>query len=125
MKLSDGGKGSAPRQQQDQDAYEEGHKRIFGMSKLERKAREESEAALQRMVEENERLGLYDEVERELQYKQRCNWFLAALVGSNLVDNWWGSPNKAFDGRTPAGMWLIDYMSVYNYLMNAASGDYQ
>lgn len=60
MKLSDGGKGSAPRQQQDLDAYEQGHKRIFGLSKLEKRVQEEREQALQRMVDENERLGLYD-----------------------------------------------------------------
>ena len=58
MKMSDGGKGSSPRPYSvDTETYEKNFSAIFGMSKLERKKREE---ALQKMVEENERLGLYD-----------------------------------------------------------------
>jgi hypothetical protein len=57
-KMSDGGKGSSPRPfDVNHSTYENNWNSIFGMSWLERKKREE---ALQKMVEENERLGLYD-----------------------------------------------------------------
>lgn len=61
-KMSDGGKGSSPRPfDVDHSTYEKNFDAIFGMSKLERKKREE---ALQKMVEESERLGLYDDVQK-------------------------------------------------------------
>ena len=57
--MSDGGKGSSPRPfSVDSSTYEKNFEAIFGTSKLERKKREE---ALQKMVEENQRLGLYDD----------------------------------------------------------------
>ena len=57
--MSDGGKGSSPRPfSVDTSTYEKNFETIFGLSRLERKKREE---ALQKMVEENERLGLYDD----------------------------------------------------------------
>ena len=46
------------------------------------------------------------------------------MVGADMADRWWNSPNKAFDGRTPAGQWLIDFESVYMYLMRSAEGDW-
>ncbi len=55
--MSDGGKGSAPRKQQDQEAYSKGWDAIFG-----KKKREE---ALQEMVRISEELGLYDEPKKE------------------------------------------------------------
>lgn len=62
MAMSDGGKGSSPRPfSVDTETYEKNFESIFGLSKLERKKREE---ALQKMVEENERLGLYDDVHK-------------------------------------------------------------
>lgn len=56
--------------------------------------------------------------------KQRAQWLLTAMLGSQLVDAWWSSPNKAFDNRTPAGVWVEDYLKVYKYLMRSANGDY-
>jgi hypothetical protein len=50
--MSDGGKGSAPRKQQDQGAYAKNWDTIF--------SKKTSENLLQQMVDENERLGLYD-----------------------------------------------------------------
>lgn len=50
--MSDGGKGSAPRKQQDHGAYSKNWDAIFG-KKL-------SENLLQNLVNENERIGLYD-----------------------------------------------------------------
>lgn len=64
MKPSDGGKGSSPRPfGVDNNTFESNWDAIegFGLSWLERKKREE---ALQKMVEENERLGLYDDVHK-------------------------------------------------------------
>ena len=63
--------------------------------------------------------------EQQIQiWKQRSNALLIALVGENLVDAWWNSKNKAFDNRTPAGQWIEDPESVYDYLMNHSGGDY-
>ena len=62
MTMSDGGKGSSPRPfSVDTETYDKNFEAIFGMSRLERKKREE---ALQKMVEESERLGLYDDVQK-------------------------------------------------------------
>jgi len=47
---------------------------------------------------------------------------LTAMLGSKLVDTWWSSPNKAFNGETPAEVWLTDYFKVYNYVMRNADG---
>ena len=59
--MSDGGKGSSPRPfDVDHQTYEDNWSSTFGLSWLERKKRQE---ALQKMVEENERLGLYDGVQ--------------------------------------------------------------
>ena len=52
--------------------------------------------------------------------KQRSNALVIALVRKDMSDGWWNSPNKAFDGRTPAGMWIEDYQRVYDYLMHHA-----
>lgn len=52
--------------------------------------------------------------------KQRCHWLITAMVGKDLADVWWSTPNRAFDMRTPAGIWLEDYLKVYNYLMARA-----
>ena len=53
--------------------------------------------------------------------KQRSNVLVIALVGGELADKWWSSPNKAFDMQTPAAAWLQDYYKVYTYLMRAGS----
>ena len=39
--MSDGGKGSAPRKQQDKEAYDDGWDRIFGSKKKEKPIKEE------------------------------------------------------------------------------------
>lgn len=56
--------------------------------------------------------------------KQRSQWLLTAMLGKDFVDLWWNTPNKAFDMRTPAGMWIEDYAKVYNYLMRSAEGEW-
>jgi hypothetical protein len=60
----------------------------------------------------------------EHQYKQRSLALLTAMLGSELATEWWNSPNKAFDMRTPADQWLIDYKSVYQYLMKSSEGEW-
>ena len=50
--------------------------------------------------------------------KQRSVALVIGLVGIDLADDWWNSPNKAFDGRAPAGMWIEDFRQVHNYLMH-------
>ena len=71
--MSDGGKGSAPRPfSVDTSTYEKNFSAIFGESKLERKKREE---ALQKMVEENERLGLYDDFDVEDPDPDKRTWY--------------------------------------------------
>lgn len=65
-----------------------------------------------------------DDVQREHICKQRAVVLVIALVGKKHADTWWNSPNKAFDGQTPAGEWIRNYERVYSYLMSHASGDY-
>lgn len=45
-----------------------------------------------------------------------------SMVGENMADEWWKSPNKAFDMQTPDQVWVQDYERIFNYLMDAASG---
>jgi hypothetical protein len=54
--------------------------------------------------------------------KQRSVALVIAMVGDALADTWWSSPNKAFNGMTPAGQWIKDYESVYTYLMQHSQG---
>lgn len=54
--------------------------------------------------------------------KQRTQTLLTAMLGSKLVDAWWSSPNKAFDGKTPHDVWTTDYAKVYSYVMHNADG---
>ena len=51
--------------------------------------------------------------------KQRSNALLTVMIGKDLVEHWWDSPNKAFDLKTPAAVWVEDYHKVYDYLMDA------
>lgn len=54
--------------------------------------------------------------------KQRSVALVIAMVGKDLADKWWSSPNKAFNDMTPAGQWIKDHESVYNYLMRHSEG---
>ena len=73
MAMSDGGKGSSPRPfSVDTKTYENNFETIFGLSRLERKKREE---ALQKMVEESERLGLYDDFDVEDLDPDKRSWY--------------------------------------------------
>ena len=52
--------------------------------------------------------------------KKKCDLLLQAMVGPNLVNKWWQSPNKAFDMKTAQEQFDIDPEVVYNYLMGHA-----
>ena len=52
--------------------------------------------------------------------KRKCDLLLQAMVGPNLVNKWWQSPNKAFDMKTAQEQFDIDPEVVYNYLMGHA-----
>lgn len=56
--------------------------------------------------------------------KLRCDALLTALVGKNLVDDWWNRPNKGFDLQTPIAVFEQNPEQVYNYLMWFSGGDY-
>ena len=49
--------------------------------------------------------------------KGRCDALVIAMVGEELADGWWNSPNKAFSGQKPIEAPLD---VVYNYLMGFA-----
>ena len=56
--------------------------------------------------------------------KQRCDLMLEQLLGTEFAKAWWHSPNKAFNGLTPEGQWILDPQPVYTYLITNCSGDY-
>lgn len=58
----------------------------------------------------------------EVKAKEHCDMLLEALVGPALVEKWWDSPNKAFDGRKPRD---TEISLVHSYLLsNAYGGEY-
>ena len=57
-----------------------------------------------------------------IQLKQRCETLIYDMVGKDLYDTWWSSPNKAFDGKTPLVMFAESPITVYNYLMRFVYG---
>ena len=52
-----------------------------------------------------------------MNYVAECDRLIESMVGKDLVGIWWSSPNKAFDGRTPAEAFKEDPLLVYEYLM--------
>lgn len=50
-------------------------------------------------------------------YKKQCNEMIAALVGKENVDKWWGSPNRAFGDKTPFVQYELDCNVVRDYLI--------
>jgi hypothetical protein len=53
-------------------------------------------------------------------FRTICNQLVQAMVGKDLVQSWWNSPNQAFGGRTPEEQWDIGSDTVVNYLMHHA-----
>jgi hypothetical protein len=56
----------------------------------------------------------------EQEFKNVANQLVTSLVGPNLVESWWTSPNLAFEGRTPETQWSEGSDRVVNYLMHHA-----
>jgi hypothetical protein len=59
--------------------------------------------------------------------RERCNWLLLASFGNKeLVDQWWHSPNAAFNHNKPDHVWTQDPQSVIDYVLRATNpgGDY-
>ena len=50
--------------------------------------------------------------------KERLNVYLYKMLGSDeLVEAWWNSPNKYWDGRTPTLVYKTDPDSVFRYIL--------
>ena len=58
--------------------------------------------------------------------KSDINRYLYAMIGSTqLVDGWWDSENKAFDGKTPDEVYQTGEegrLSVYQYVLGCSDG---
>lgn len=54
------------------------------------------------------------------EFRTIANQLVAGMVGPDLMDSWWASPNQAFDGRTPEDQWQLGSDLVVNYLMHHA-----
>lgn len=57
--------------------------------------------------------------------KQELNRHLFALVGSDqLVEQWWSTPNRNWQGKEPQNIWDDDPEEVIRYVMQYCYGDY-
>lgn len=56
--------------------------------------------------------------------KQQCDALLLALVGENLKEQWWKTPNKAFNLSTPEEIFENAPDTVFEYLMRMAEGEW-
>ncbi len=58
--------------------------------------------------------------------KSDINRHLYTMLGrSELVDGWWDSPNKAFNGKTPDEVYQTGAegrLSVYQYVIGCSDG---
>jgi len=65
---------------------------------------------------------------RQIYIKPQLDRMLYAMLGSwDLVDRWWESSNKAFDGKTPNEIYWTDEAGrqrVAEYIISFTSGDY-
>lgn len=58
--------------------------------------------------------------------KEQCNIVLSALFPDqpDLIEQWWNSPNKAFDGLSPDEMLERDSLRVIGYLWSHLDSPY-
>ena len=63
-------------------------------------------------------------MQTKLLLKQRCDQMLEALLGKESANCWWHTKNRAFQGLTPEGQWILEPNTVYRYLVAHCSGDY-
>ena len=54
--------------------------------------------------------------------REKCNMLLESMVGPNLVEKWWDSPNRHWDMKTPNQQWEEDPKSVFKYLLSHVDG---
>jgi hypothetical protein len=56
----------------------------------------------------------------EQEFRKIADQLVESMVGKNMIESWWTSPNQAFEGRTPETQWAEGSDSVVNYLMHHA-----
>ena len=56
--------------------------------------------------------------------RARCEALITAMVGKELVPQWWNGANKAFGGDTPEQIYSVAPSAVYAYLMKSAEGEW-
>jgi hypothetical protein len=56
----------------------------------------------------------------EQEFRNIADQLVASMVGEQLVTDWWASPNRAFDDRTPEQQWAKGSDQVVFYLMSHA-----
>lgn len=54
--------------------------------------------------------------------KEYADSMVSALVGDEFVEQWWNSPNRAFNSFTPLEVWKTDRVLVLTYLYNNIFG---
>lgn len=54
------------------------------------------------------------------EFRNIANQLVTSMVGPNLLESWWHSPNQAFGGQTPESQWAVGSDQVINYLMHHA-----
>jgi len=59
-------------------------------------------------------------MDTQTEFRSIADQLVASLVGPNMVDSWWASPNRAFDDLTPEAQWAKGSDRVVNYLMHHA-----
>ena len=53
----------------------------------------------------------------EAELKNQVNQWLFQMMGSDdLVERWWLSPNRYWDGKTPQTVWNQNHQEVVNYV---------
>ena len=56
----------------------------------------------------------------EQEFRVIANNLVDSMVGPDLVESWWTSPNLPFDDRSPEVQWQSGSDPVVNYLMHHA-----
>lgn len=60
--------------------------------------------------------------------KIEINRYLQVMLGrADMIDWWWHSSNKAFDGKTPNAVYLADEEGrkrVYQYVLSCSDGQW-
>jgi len=56
--------------------------------------------------------------------QNRCNMLLKGMLGEKYAQEWWLTPNKAFDGEIPKIVFESEPNKVYQYLISCAEGEW-